>query len=234
MRQSILEMAGLPPPFGITLLGLGLILTLSPYLGGADFGLFKVPTFSPGSQNRLRIFGPLALIAAISLHVPGFLKTSPAVMAPPAESTAKPDTTAVNELFVGAITYNGDVSGIDFSPTGTLIATGGGNDHTAILWNASTGKQQRLLVGDSVVSMVAFNSDGTQLATNFRPVRCRLWRTHRFFETSSRWIRHEIQSRRQVSGDREWIRTDTRNKPGRPKYRLEPPHLKRICIFTSL
>jgi WD40 repeat protein len=37
---------------------------------------------------------------------------------------------------------------------------------TRRLWNANTGKQQGQLVGDSVVSSVAFSSDGTRLATD--------------------------------------------------------------------
>jgi Tol biopolymer transport system component len=79
--------------------------------------------------------------------------TSPIVLASPAQ-------------FVGTIPYNGDVTSIDFSPDGTLIATGGGNNYTAVLWNASTGKKVRLFVGDAVVASVAFNRDGTRLATD--------------------------------------------------------------------
>jgi WD40 repeat protein len=84
---------------------------------------------------------------------PASTSTSPIVLASPAQ-------------FVGTIPYSGDVTSIDFSPDGTLIATGGGNSHTAVLWNASTGKKVGLFVGEGVVSSVAFNRDGTRLATD--------------------------------------------------------------------
>ena len=78
MRESILQVIGLPPAFGATLLGLGLILALAPYLGGADFGLFKVPALSAQKLRRLRVLGPLALAVAIALHIPFFLANHPA------------------------------------------------------------------------------------------------------------------------------------------------------------
>ena len=70
MTENILQALGLPPAFGATLLGFGLILALAPYLAGTDFGLFKVPAFSARGVKRLRVLGPLALAAAIALHVP--------------------------------------------------------------------------------------------------------------------------------------------------------------------
>jgi hypothetical protein len=74
MSQSILQALGLPQPFGVTLLGLGLIFALAPYIGGSDFGLFKIPTFSEEVRRRLRRIGPVTLVAAIAMHVP-FLAT---------------------------------------------------------------------------------------------------------------------------------------------------------------
>jgi hypothetical protein len=70
------------------------------------------------------------------------------------------------EPFVGPLAFNGSAKGIDVSPDGMLIAAGGGNSHTVQLWNAGTGEQGSLLVGDSVVSAVAFSHDGTLLATD--------------------------------------------------------------------
>jgi WD40 repeat protein len=69
-------------------------------------------------------------------------------------------------VFVGTIKHSGDVRGIAVSPDGKIIATGGGNDHTATLWSAENGEQVRLLSGESVVSSVAFSSDGTRFATD--------------------------------------------------------------------
>lgn len=44
-----------------------LILSLSPYLSGADFG---IPVLSLQTQQRLRILGPLSLVFAILLFIP--------------------------------------------------------------------------------------------------------------------------------------------------------------------
>jgi hypothetical protein len=94
MRVSLLAILGLPQPFGFTLLGLGLILTLAPYMGGADFGLFKVPTFSLDAQRRLRFLGPVFLIATVVLHLPIILQPN-ALTSLNAPATPVP-TTPVN------------------------------------------------------------------------------------------------------------------------------------------
>ncbi len=60
----------LPQAFGGLFITFALILTLAPYLAGHDFGILKVPEFGARSRNRLRWLGPLALLAAIFLHVP--------------------------------------------------------------------------------------------------------------------------------------------------------------------
>jgi hypothetical protein len=87
VTESILQALGLPQPFGATLLALALILALAPYLGGADFGLLKVPTFSPDTQRGLRVIGPVALAAAVGLHVP-FLSTADPPLSTAATSLA--------------------------------------------------------------------------------------------------------------------------------------------------
>src|SRR6058998_3569485 len=68
--QSLLSAVGLPEEFGVVLLSLALILLLAPYLAGTDLGIIRIPSFSSGAKRTLRIVGPIAMLAAILLHVP--------------------------------------------------------------------------------------------------------------------------------------------------------------------
>ena len=68
--QSSLSYLGLPETFGGALLLLALVLLLSPYLADTDLGFIKIPEFEPIVKRRLRIFGPIAMVAAVLLHVP--------------------------------------------------------------------------------------------------------------------------------------------------------------------
>lgn len=63
-------MLGLPDAFGVVLLGFALILALSPYLSAKDFGIFRIPGFSAHAKQRLRIIGPVALVAMILFSRP--------------------------------------------------------------------------------------------------------------------------------------------------------------------
>ncbi|MFY1637235.1 Hsp70 family protein [Solwaraspora sp. WMMB335] len=58
------------------------------------------------------------------------------------------------------------VHAIAFGPDGRSVATAGGNDHNARIWDAVTGELGVVLSGSSVVSAVAFSPDGTLLATD--------------------------------------------------------------------
>lgn len=69
-KTSLFELAKLPQPFGVTLLVLSLILLLSPYLSGADFGIFKIPSFTDRAKRNLKILGPIAFITMVLLFVP--------------------------------------------------------------------------------------------------------------------------------------------------------------------
>jgi hypothetical protein len=68
--QSSLSYVGLPEHFGEALLLFALILLLSPYLAGTDLGFIKIPEFNPIAKRRLLILGPIAMVAAVLLHVP--------------------------------------------------------------------------------------------------------------------------------------------------------------------
>jgi hypothetical protein len=69
-RRSLFQILRLPEPFGVVLLTGSMVLLLSPYLAGSDFGSFKVPTFPPSTTAILRVLGPLAFLAACLLFIP--------------------------------------------------------------------------------------------------------------------------------------------------------------------
>lgn len=69
-KTSLFELSKLPQPFGVILLVLSLILLLSPYLSGADFGVFKVPNFAPGAKKWLKVIGPILFIMCILSFIP--------------------------------------------------------------------------------------------------------------------------------------------------------------------
>jgi len=75
-RISVFEASRLPPAFGAALLIFLLVLALSPYLAGYDFGVFKVPTFGQGLQRALKIMGPILFLGCVLLFVPVFPSTS--------------------------------------------------------------------------------------------------------------------------------------------------------------
>lgn len=71
---------------------------------------------------------------------------------------------------------HGAVADAAFSPDGTLVATGSW-DHSAKLWNATTGTAVRKLDGahTGFVNSVAFSPDGKQLLTASDDATARLW-----------------------------------------------------------
>lgn len=75
-KESILKLIGIPETFGTTLLVLFLILVLTPYFSGSDFGIFKIPDLHESRKRKLKSFGPLLLIVTILLHIPFFKSVS--------------------------------------------------------------------------------------------------------------------------------------------------------------
>lgn len=62
----------LPPQIVATTFGVALILCLSPYFAGGDFGILKVPDFVPQIRRRLKIIGPLVLAIVLAGFIPIF------------------------------------------------------------------------------------------------------------------------------------------------------------------
>jgi hypothetical protein len=68
--MNFFEVSGIPLEFGIVLLTLGLVLFLSPYFSGVDFGVIKIPKLKGSSQKRLKVIGPLILLLFLVLFFP--------------------------------------------------------------------------------------------------------------------------------------------------------------------
>lgn len=69
-RRSVYEIVRLPEAFGVVLLTVALVLFLSPYLSGADFGIFKIPSFPASTTRALKFVGPVVFVVALFLFLP--------------------------------------------------------------------------------------------------------------------------------------------------------------------
>lgn len=69
-KKSVISWLGIPQAFGSVLLSLSLILTLTPYLAGTDFGIFKVPDLNANSRKTFQWLGPVFLLGSCLLFVP--------------------------------------------------------------------------------------------------------------------------------------------------------------------
>jgi hypothetical protein len=70
IKHSLLTMSGLPGAFGLTLLSVGLVLLLAPYLGGTDLNVIVIPRFDPKIARRLKWCSPAFLFLVVLLHAP--------------------------------------------------------------------------------------------------------------------------------------------------------------------
>lgn len=68
--KNLVEFWGLPPEFGVAILLVSFALLLSPYFGGVDFGILKIPDLPLSARKWLYIVGPLFFAASIAAHVP--------------------------------------------------------------------------------------------------------------------------------------------------------------------
>ncbi len=69
-RVSTYDQLGLPEPLAIAFTLASLALVLTPYLPGADFGLFRVPRLEHSVARRLKILGPVLLGLCVVGFVP--------------------------------------------------------------------------------------------------------------------------------------------------------------------
>lgn len=121
-------------------------------------------------QRSLRTSHQLAAVAVNQLDTApdlGVLLAMYAVDAAPVpeaiEALNRAEHALREELILAG--HSDAVTTVAFSPNGKLIASGS-QDHTARIWDASTGQLLRTLSADSLaVSSVSFSYDGTRLAT---------------------------------------------------------------------
>ena len=69
-KKSMLQRAGWPDQICLVLFTLALVLTLSPYLGGVDFGGIKVPKLPTQVTRVMYFLGPMLLLASLLLFIP--------------------------------------------------------------------------------------------------------------------------------------------------------------------
>jgi hypothetical protein len=68
--MSTFDLLGLPTEIRGIIIALALVAFMAPWAAGVDFGFLKVPVFSQVTRTRLRIWGPVALVATIALNLP--------------------------------------------------------------------------------------------------------------------------------------------------------------------
>lgn len=69
-KANTSQRLGLPPQLINTLFLVSLLFIFAPYVGGTDFGIFKVPILPPGFGSVLKWLGPLLLIMIGILFIP--------------------------------------------------------------------------------------------------------------------------------------------------------------------
>lgn len=100
-KSSLFKLSGLPDPFGVVLLSFSFILLLAPYFSGADFGLFKIPTFTLGAKKWLKVIGPVIFLTCMLSFIPMFTVNKEAeVKAPPTSTSTSSPTPQKNDIVV--------------------------------------------------------------------------------------------------------------------------------------
>lgn len=74
-KISLFRVLGFPDSFGAVLLVLALILLLSPYFSGSDFGIFKIPAISESGKKSMKVLGPIVFLLCALSFVPVFSTT---------------------------------------------------------------------------------------------------------------------------------------------------------------
>lgn len=68
--NSTYNITGIPEAVSVGAVIITFILAIAPFASGHDFGIFKVPAFNHVTRQKLRILGPLLLIATLILFIP--------------------------------------------------------------------------------------------------------------------------------------------------------------------
>jgi WD40 repeat protein/uncharacterized caspase-like protein len=71
--------------------------------------------------------------------------------------------------------HQAEIGNIEFSRDGKIFATGGGYDHSVIIWNAETRKPLRTLQGGENVLCLAVAPDGKRIAVGYPTKHFKLW-----------------------------------------------------------
>lgn len=129
----------------------------------------------PATRNSLRqrVSRPHFLVVAASIVA--LLVVLAVIFQPwrgnqPGGQTTNPGQQTTDKVSVDSNvlinTAGSAVECVAFSPDGSILATGGGNDLTIRLWNPATGDLLRPLIGEGVTTTIAFSPDGSFLVPN--------------------------------------------------------------------
>lgn len=69
-QSSVFELIRLPAAFQGLILSFFFILLLAPYFSGANFGIFRIPEFTPNARRRLKLAGPFLFTGVLAGFVP--------------------------------------------------------------------------------------------------------------------------------------------------------------------
>ena len=69
-KLSTYDKLGLPKEVSKLIFILSIVALLAPYVGGVDFGVFKVPQFNDPITQALKIIGPVLIIIAFGCFFP--------------------------------------------------------------------------------------------------------------------------------------------------------------------